>query len=81
MENRSFAAAVARHPPPSRWVVPGSMLADRLVTFWRALGAPRRFALVEFGAGRGELARDVLTRLETAHPECFEATRYVIGEV
>ena len=39
MENRSFAAAVARHPPPSRWVVPGSMLADRLVTYADALAA------------------------------------------
>ena len=44
--------------------------------WWRRLGEPDPFVVVEAGAGRGRLARDVLR----AAPECATALRYVLVE-
>ena len=41
----------------------GEILAGQFVEMWRALGEPAGFALVEQGAGDGQLARDVLEAL------------------
>ena len=45
------------------------------------LGAPRHWAIVEVGAGRGDFALGVLTSLQTNFPEVFAATKYVIDEL
>ena len=44
-------------------------------------GVPRRWTIVEAGAGSGDFARGVLTSLQTCFPKVFEATRYLIDEV
>ena len=41
----------------------GEILAGQFVEMWRALGEPAGFALVEQGAGDGQLARDILEAL------------------
>jgi SAM-dependent MidA family methyltransferase len=41
----------------------GEILAGQFVEMWRALGEPAGFALVEQGAGDGQLARDILDAL------------------
>ena len=41
----------------------GEVLASQFVEVWRALGEPAGFALVEQGAGDGQLARDILEAL------------------
>src|SRR5437870_6130067 len=45
------------------------------------LGAPRHWAIVEVGAGRGDFALGILTSLQTNFPEVFAATKYVIDEL
>lgn len=54
----------------------GEVLARALDDWWRALGRPDRFRVVEAGAGRGTLARAV----RSARPECAAALEYVLVE-
>ncbi len=54
----------------------GALVARALDGWWRDAGAPDPFLLIEAGAGRGRLARDVLA----AAPECAGALRYVLVE-
>jgi len=53
----------------------GAVLAQAIDGWWRALGEPAGFTIVEAGAGPGTLARAILA----AEPEC--APRYVTVEV
>ncbi|HMG41233.1 MAG TPA: SAM-dependent methyltransferase [Acidimicrobiales bacterium] len=54
----------------------GAVVARALDTWWRAMGAPDPFLVVEAGAGPGTLARAVLH----AEPDCAVALRYVLVE-
>lgn len=54
----------------------GACMARALDGWWRELGAPDPFLVVEAGAGNGRLARDILR----AAPECLRALRYVLVE-
>jgi SAM-dependent MidA family methyltransferase len=44
------------------------------------LGSPRRWTILEAGAGAGHFARGVLEILASDHPTVFDATCYVIDE-
>lgn len=55
----------------------GACVAAALDRWWRELGAPDPFLVVEAGAGDGRLAREILR----AEPECLRALRYVLVEV
>lgn len=54
----------------------GTVIARALDAWWRELGEPTEFTVVDVGAGPGTLARSVLT----AEPECIGALRYVAVE-
>ena len=54
----------------------GTVLARAIDGWWRDLGSPDPFVVVEAGAGPGTLARAVLA----AGPECSTALRYVLVE-
>jgi SAM-dependent MidA family methyltransferase len=54
----------------------GAVVARALDSWWRSLGEPDPFVVVEAGAGVGTLARDVLA----ARPACATALRYVLVE-
>ncbi|HMC51897.1 MAG TPA: SAM-dependent methyltransferase [Acidimicrobiales bacterium] len=54
----------------------GAVLARALDAWWEGLGRPDPYVVVEAGAGRGALARDVLA----ADPACAPALRYVLVE-
>ena len=54
----------------------GAVMARALDAWWCELGEPSPFTVVEAGAGRGTLARAVLT----AAPSCAAALRYVAVE-
>ena len=45
--------------------------------WWKELGSPSRFDVVECGAGPGTLARSILA----AQPECATAMHYVAVEI
>ncbi|HEV3353573.1 MAG TPA: SAM-dependent methyltransferase [Acidimicrobiales bacterium] len=54
----------------------GAILANALDQWWRDLGEPDPYVVVEAGAGAGTLARHVLD----ANPACIAALRYVLVE-
>jgi SAM-dependent MidA family methyltransferase len=54
----------------------GALVAGALEAWWERLGRPDPFVVVEAGAGRGQLARDVLR----AAPAFAPALRYVMVE-
>ena len=55
----------------------GTVIARALDAWWKELGSPSRFDVVECGAGPGTLARSILA----AQPECAVAMRYVAVEI
>jgi SAM-dependent MidA family methyltransferase len=54
----------------------GAVVARALDGWWRELGSPDPFVVVEAGAGVGTLAKSMLA----AGPECSSAVRYVLVE-
>lgn len=54
----------------------GAVVGRALDSWWRDLGEPKVFVVVEVGAGPGTLARTVLH----ARPDCSPALRYVLVE-
>jgi len=55
----------------------GTVIARALDAWWKELGSPSRFDVVECGAGPGTLARSILA----AQPECIGAMHYVAVEI
>ena len=55
----------------------GTVIARALDAWWKELGSPNRFDVVECGAGPGTLARSILA----AQPECANVMHYVAVEV
>jgi len=55
----------------------GTVIARTLDAWWKELGSPSRFDVVECGAGPGTLARSILA----AQPECADAMHYVAVEI
>ncbi len=55
----------------------GTVIAQALDAWWKELGSPGRFDVVECGAGPGTLARSILA----AQPKCLKAMHYVAVEI
>jgi len=55
----------------------GTVIARALDAWWKELGSPSRFDVVECGAGPGTLARSILA----AQPECATAMHYAAVEI
>ena len=55
----------------------GTVIARALDAWWKEIGSPSRFDVVECGAGPGTLARSILA----AQPECATAMHYVAVEI
>ena len=55
----------------------GTVIARALDAWWKELGSPSRFDVVECGAGPGTLARSILA----AKPECADVMHYVAVEI
>ena len=65
-----FYTAPLAHP------VFGALIACQLHTAWRALGRPRRFVVVEAGAGDGRLAADIGRHAPALDPAFARALDY-----
>jgi SAM-dependent MidA family methyltransferase len=55
----------------------GTVIARALDAWWKELGSPSQFDVVECGAGPGTLSRSILA----AQPECLGAMHYVAVEI
>ena len=58
----------------------GRCLARQLREVWELLGRPSPFTVIEYGAGGGRLARDVLAGARGEAPEFAARLRYVLHE-
>jgi cyclopropane-fatty-acyl-phospholipid synthase len=55
------------------------IIAIWIVTFWKSLGSPKKFNLLEFGAGNGEMMKVIIETLKN-FPECFLKCNFQIHE-
>jgi len=58
----------------------GELLAEQFVEMWERLGKPESFQLIEMGAGKGELANDILNYLSQHYPVFLNCLQYQIIE-
>ncbi|GAX90936.1 class I SAM-dependent methyltransferase [Effusibacillus lacus] len=58
----------------------GQTIARDLLVKWQELGSPEPLVIVEFGAGRGKLARDILDHIQMEAPQTYKTTQYWIIE-
>ena len=49
------------------------------ITFWESIGSPKKFNLIELGAGNGEMMR-VITETLKNFPKCYNACNFMIHE-
>ena len=55
------------------------IIAIWIITFWKSIGSPKKFNLLELGAGNGEMMK-VITETLKNFPECFNACNLMIHE-
>jgi len=55
------------------------IIAIWIITFWKSLDFPKKFNLIELGAGNGEMMK-VITETLKNFPECFDACSFMIHE-
>jgi NADH dehydrogenase [ubiquinone] 1 alpha subcomplex assembly factor 7 len=55
------------------------IVAIWIITFWKSIGSPKKFNLLELGAGNGEMMR-IITETLKNFPECFNACDFMIHE-
>ena len=55
------------------------MIAIWIITFWKSLGSPKKFNLLELGAGNGEMMKVIIETLRK-FPECFKSCNFIIHE-
>ena len=55
------------------------MIAIWIITFWKSIGSPKQFNLLELGAGNGEMIK-VIDETLMNFPECYNACSFIIHE-
>ena len=50
-----------------------------IITFWKSLGSPKHFNLIELGGGNGEMMKVVTETLKN-FPECLNSCNFMIHE-
>ena len=55
------------------------IIAIWAITFWKSVGSPKKFNLLELGAGSGEMMKVIIETLKN-FPDCFNACSFIIHE-
>ena len=55
------------------------IIAIWVITFWKSIGSPKKFNLLELGAGNGEMMKVINNTLKN-FPECFDTCNFIIHE-
>ncbi len=55
------------------------IIAIWAITFWKSIGSPKKFNLIELGAGNGEMMKVIIETLKN-FPKCFNACNFIIHE-
>jgi len=59
----------------------GYAVARQIAELWRCQSSPAQFPIVEYGAGNGRLARDVIHWMAQRDPECYRSLTYTLIEI
>jgi SAM-dependent MidA family methyltransferase len=59
----------------------GGLIAKQLAEMWRIIDSPPDFTVVEMGAGKGLLCRDILDYLRRESPDLYPHLHYLIDEL
>ena len=54
-------------------------LAIWIISFWESIGSPKKFNLIELGAGNGEMMKDIVESLER-FPKFLQSSNIYIHE-
>ena len=55
------------------------IIAVWTITFWKSIGSPKQFNLLELGAGNGEMMK-VINETLMNFPDCYNACNFIIHE-
>ena len=55
------------------------IIAVWTITFWKSIGSPKNFNVLELGAGNGEMMK-VIHQTLMNFPECYNACNFIIYE-
>ena len=55
------------------------MIAIWIISFWKSLGSPKKFNLIELGAGNGEMMKTLIESFEN-FPEFLKSCNFIIHE-
>ena len=55
------------------------MISVWTIAFWQSLGSPKKFNLIELGAGNGEMMKDIIETLQN-FPNFFNSCNFMIHE-
>ena len=55
------------------------MISVWTIAFWQSLGSPKKFNLIELGAGNGEMMKDIIETLQN-FPYFFNSCNFIIHE-
>ncbi len=55
------------------------IIAIWIITFWKSIGSPKKFNLLELGAGNGEMMKVIILTIKN-FPECFDNCSFQIHE-
>ena len=55
------------------------IIAIWVITFWKSIGSPKKFNLIELGAGNGEMMKVISETLKN-FPDCFDSCNLIIHE-
>ena len=64
---------------PNITILFSEIIAIWVVTFWKSIGSPKKFNLLELGAGNGEMMKVIWATLKN-FPECFNSSSFLIHE-
>lgn len=67
---RDYFTSPLSHP------VFGALISIQLKEVWDIMGKPKKFPIIELGAGSGVLSRDIVRFISKNEPKFFEAIRY-----
>ena len=59
----------------------GNLMAKQIIEMWRLMGSPRKFTLVEMGAGRGKLCLHILNSIRKLNGTLYRSLTYTIVEI
>ena len=55
------------------------MISIWAISFWQSLGSPKKFNLIELGAGNGEMMKDIIETFKN-FPDFFNSCNFIIHE-